>query len=174
MADTMDLGKAGGGRVGTQRYVIGVIDPSSKWCHAEVFQGKAPKQEQTRQVLLNGLKSLRDGLVEHKDGNAAQVFDENGALLHTLVFASDNGNEFKGGFTDAARQDLLDAGLITSGDRFVHRLNLASAPTQAAHIKSKGLGNASFLYQLGRTNGDAVKGSYRREAGPHTCYWGGS
>ena len=32
MADTMDLGKAGGGRAGTQRYVIGVIDPSSKWC----------------------------------------------------------------------------------------------------------------------------------------------
>ena len=58
MADTMDLGKAGGGRAGTQRYVIGMIDPSSKWCHAEVFQGKAPKQEQTRQVLLNGLKLL--------------------------------------------------------------------------------------------------------------------
>jgi hypothetical protein len=29
--------------------------------------------------------------------------------------------------------------------------------------KSKGLGNASFLYQIARTNGDAVKGSYRRE-----------
>ena len=28
--------------------------------------------------------------------------------------------------------------------------------------KSKGLGNASFLYQIARTNGDAVKGSYRR------------
>lgn len=55
-------------------------------------------------------------------------------MLHTLVYASDQGVEFKGGFTDAARQDLLDAGLITSGDRFVHRLNLASAPTQAAHI----------------------------------------
>ena len=29
--------------------------------------------------------------------------------------------------------------------------------------KSKGLGNASFLYQIERTNGDPVKGSYRRE-----------
>jgi hypothetical protein len=29
--------------------------------------------------------------------------------------------------------------------------------------KSKGLGNASFLYQIARTNGDPVKGSYRRE-----------
>ena len=29
--------------------------------------------------------------------------------------------------------------------------------------KSKGLGNASFLYQIARTNGDAMKGSYRRE-----------
>ena len=29
--------------------------------------------------------------------------------------------------------------------------------------KSKGLGNASFLYQIARTNGDAVTGSYRRE-----------
>ena len=35
-------------------------------------------------MLLNGLKSLRDGLLEHKDDNAAQVFDENGALLQTL------------------------------------------------------------------------------------------
>ena len=44
---------------------------------------------------------MRDGLLEHKDGNAAQVFDENGALLHTLVYASDQGVEFKGVFTDA-------------------------------------------------------------------------
>ena len=29
--------------------------------------------------------------------------------------------------------------------------------------RSKGLGNASFLYQIARTNGDPVKGSYRRE-----------
>ena len=29
--------------------------------------------------------------------------------------------------------------------------------------RSKGLGNASFLYQIARTNGDAVAGSYRRE-----------
>ena len=135
MADTMDLGKAGGGRAGTQRYVIGIIDPSSKWVHAEVFQGKAPREEQTRQVLVNGLKSLRDGLLAHKTGNSAQVFDDKGALLHTLVFASDNGNEFKGGFTEAARKDLVDAGLITGADRFIHRYNLASAPTQAAHIE---------------------------------------
>ena len=73
MADTMDLGKAGGGRAGTQRYVICIIDPSSKWVHAEVFQGKAPREEQTRQVLVNGLKSLRDGLLAHKTGNSTQV-----------------------------------------------------------------------------------------------------
>ena len=54
-------------------------------------------------------QSLRDGLLEHKDGNAAQVFDENGALLHTLVYASDNGNEFKGEFTDAARQAISNS-----------------------------------------------------------------
>ena len=78
MADTMDLGKAGGGRAGTQRYVTGIIDPSSKWVHAEVFQGKAPREEQTRQVLVNGLKSLRDGLLAHKTGNSAQVFSSQG------------------------------------------------------------------------------------------------
>ena len=50
-------------------------------------------------MVLDGLKSLRDGLLEHKDSNAAQEFDENGALLHTLEFASDNGGEFKGGFS---------------------------------------------------------------------------
>eukprot|EP01043_Picozoa_sp_COSAG02_P080698 COSAG02_NODE_19315_length_888_cov_2.983523_1_plen_217_part_01 len=35
--------------------------------------------------------------------------------------------------------------------------------TKVTKQKSKGLGNASFLYQIERTNGDAVKGSYRRE-----------
>jgi hypothetical protein len=35
--------------------------------------------------------------------------------------------------------------------------------TKVTTQKSKGLGNASFLYQIVRTNGDAVKGSYRRE-----------
>lgn len=35
--------------------------------------------------------------------------------------------------------------------------------TKVTKQKSKGLGNASFLYQIERTNGDPVKGSYRRE-----------
>ena len=35
--------------------------------------------------------------------------------------------------------------------------------TKVTTQKSKGLGNASYLYQIARTNGDAVKGSYRRE-----------
>ena len=64
MADTMDLGRAGGGRAGTQRYVVGITDPSSKWCHAEVFQGTAAKQEHTRQVLLNGLVVMNHGSLD--------------------------------------------------------------------------------------------------------------
>ena len=35
--------------------------------------------------------------------------------------------------------------------------------TKVTKQKSKGLENASFLYQIARANGDAVKGSYRRE-----------
>jgi hypothetical protein len=36
-------------------------------------------------------------------------------------------------------------------------------PLKVTKQKSKGLGNAPFLYQIERTSGDAVKGSYRRE-----------
>jgi hypothetical protein len=138
MADTMSLGKDGGGRAATQQFVIGVIDPSSKWAHAEIFQGKAPTQEQSMQVVVNSLKLLRDGLLEHKPGNAAQVFDANGALEHTLVLASDNGSEFGSGkpaYADALRERLLQEGLVTSAERFKHHFNLASAPTQSAHIE---------------------------------------
>ena len=39
----------------------------------------------------------------------------------------------------------------------------AARVSKVTKQKSKGLGNASFLYQIARTNGDAVKGSYRRE-----------
>ena len=35
MMDTMSLGKDGGGRSGKQSWVIGVIDPSSKWAHVD-------------------------------------------------------------------------------------------------------------------------------------------
>jgi hypothetical protein len=138
MMDTMSLGKDGGGRSGKQAWVIGTIDPSSKWTHAEIFQGTAPTQAQSMQVLINALKSLRDGLLEHKASNAAQVFNSSGALEHTLVLATDNGSEFgsgKPGFAEALRKRLLDEGLIQNGEKFVHRFNLASAPTQSSHIE---------------------------------------
>ena len=85
----------------------------TKWAHAEIFQGKAPTQEQSIQVVANALKLLRDGLLEHKPSNAAQVFDTNGALEHTLVLASDQGGEFGSGkrtYADALRERLLHWG----------------------------------------------------------------
>eukprot|EP01043_Picozoa_sp_COSAG02_P076848 COSAG02_NODE_16533_length_1076_cov_1.328557_1_plen_308_part_00 len=88
------------------------------------------------------------------------------------MYASDQGVEFKGGFTDATRQDLLDAGLITSGDRFVHRLNLASAPTQATHIerlwstlrtKLKLAAQAEFGGIARKVAKDARRGTYTKK-----------
>ena len=58
----MDLGAFGGGKAKTQRYVIGVIDPSSKWVHCEVFQGKSPTPAQARQVVVNALLKLGNQL----------------------------------------------------------------------------------------------------------------
>ncbi len=138
MGDTMSLGKDGGGKARTQQFIIGVIDPSSKWAHAEIFQGKAPTQEQSIQVIVNALTKLRDGILVHKDSNSAQVFDASGALEHTLTLASDNGTEWGSGkqnYAEALRERLLEEGLITSGERFVHRFTLASAPTQSSHIE---------------------------------------
>ena len=51
---------------------------------------------------------------------------------------TDNGSEFgsgKPGFAEALRKRLLDEGLIQNGEKFVHRFNLASAPTQSSHIE---------------------------------------
>ena len=62
----MDLGKAGGGRAaGTQRRVIGWVDPSSKWVHAEVFQGAEaganPSSVNVQRLVCSGL-TFSDGL----------------------------------------------------------------------------------------------------------------
>ena len=138
MMDTMNLGEWGGGRTKTQRFVIGAIDPSSKWAHAEVFQGTAPTQQQSAQVLVNALKQLRSGVLKHDQGNVDNVFASTGELLHTLVVACDLGTEFGAGgdtFRDLLRQRLIAENLITSTEKLIQRFNLASTPTQAAHIE---------------------------------------
>ena len=60
MTDTMHLGAFGGGKAKTQRYVIGAIDPSSKWVHCEVFQGKSPTQGMSKDDALTRLKESLD------------------------------------------------------------------------------------------------------------------
>eukprot|EP01044_Picomonas_judraskeda_P017451 COSAG03_NODE_3286_length_2100_cov_3.301849_4_plen_196_part_00 len=40
--------------------MIGAIDPSSKFAHAEIFQGTAPKQADSLEVLVNALKAMRE------------------------------------------------------------------------------------------------------------------
>ena len=77
---------------------------------------------------------MREGILAHKDSNSAQVFDASGALEHTLTLATDQGTEWGSGkqsYAEALRERLLEEGLITSAERFVHRFNLASAPTQS-------------------------------------------
>ena len=138
MMDTMNLGEWGGGKAKTQRFVIGVIDPSSKWAYAEVFQGTAPTPRQAMQVLVNALKQLRAGLLAHDGDNEDNAFAANGELLHTVVLGTDNGSEFGAGkfaFRDELRRQLLAENLIASEDKLLQRFNLASTPTQAAHIE---------------------------------------
>jgi hypothetical protein len=132
MMDTMNLGEWGGGRAKTQRYVIGAIDPSSKWAHAKVFQGTTPTPWQAMQVLVNALKQLCVGLLKHDEDNKDNVFATSGELLHMVVLGTDNGSEFgvgKYAFRDELQQWLLVENLIASEEKLVQRFNLASTPT---------------------------------------------
>ena len=98
-------------------------------------------------VVNRGIQACGEGILgpslsivtsKCKASNAAQVFNSSGALEHTLVLGSDLGFEFgssKQGFAEALRKRLLDEGLIQNGEKFVHRFNLASAPTQSSHIE---------------------------------------
>jgi hypothetical protein len=96
--DTLDLGRWGGGPQGRQRFVISIIDPASRWVYSEIApQRPAPTPQDSRAVVINGLLSLRDGILEHDGTNNANVFDSDGALVHELTLVSDRGNELGGG-----------------------------------------------------------------------------
>ena len=138
MMDTLDLGAWGGGPAKTQRYIISIIDPSSKWVYAEIFAATAPKKEDAIKVFVTAMQLLRDGPLQYKARNKENVFDSNGTLLHSVRAANDRGLEFgsgKSSFADELTDRLLDDKLIASNDKFTQRFNLASAPTQAAHIE---------------------------------------
>ena len=55
-----------GGAQGRQRFVISMIDPASRWVYSEIApQRLAPTPQDSRAVVINGLLSLRDGILEH-------------------------------------------------------------------------------------------------------------
>ena len=137
--DTLDLGRWGGGAQGRQRYVISVIDPASRWVYSEIApQRLAPTPQDSRAVVINGLLSLRDGILEHDGANRANVFDSDGALVHELTLVSDNGNELGGGkphYREVLAEKLLAQGLIRDSSMFKHRYTLSQTPSQAAFIE---------------------------------------
>ena len=105
---------------------------------------------------MNTLKAMRE-IVPYAATNKENVFGPDGTLLHTLIAATDRGNEFGAGkgvqkdvyahmkdtddesiedsFEDKARQRLVAEGLISAPNHFFQRFNMASAPTQVAFIE---------------------------------------
>eukprot|EP01043_Picozoa_sp_COSAG02_P020144 COSAG02_NODE_986_length_15452_cov_17.818602_13_plen_157_part_00 len=103
-------------------------------------QRAAPTPQDSRAVIINGLLSLRMGILEYDGANKANVFDSNGALVHELTLVSDNGNELGGGkpqYREVLAQKLLDQGLIRDESQLKHRYTLSQTPSQAAfrHIR---------------------------------------
>ena len=52
-------------------------------------------------MIVNGLLSLRAGILKYDTANKSNVFDQSGALVHTLTLATDQGNELGGNKPDA-------------------------------------------------------------------------
>jgi hypothetical protein len=89
-------------------------------------------------VVINGLLSLRDGILEHDGANKANVFDRDGALVHELTLVTDNGNELGGGkaqYREVLAEKLLAQGLIRDESQLKHRYTLSQTPSQAAFIE---------------------------------------
>ena len=139
MIDTMDLGKWAGGSQGRQRYVISMIDPASRWVYSQIApQRPAPTPQDSRDVVIKGLLSLRDGILEYDGANKANVFGPDGALVHELTLVSDNGNELGGGkpqYREVLAEKLLEQGLIRDSSMLKHRYTLSQTPSQAAFIE---------------------------------------
>ena len=137
--DTLDLGRWGGGAQGRQRYVISIIDPASRWVYSEIApQRLAPTPQDSRAVVINGLLSLRDGILEYDGANKANVFGPDGALVHELKLVTDRGNELGGGkpqYREVLAEKLLERGLIRDESMLKHRYSLSQTPTQNAFIE---------------------------------------
>jgi hypothetical protein len=89
-------------------------------------------------VVINGLLSLRHGILEHDGANKSNVFSSDGALVHELTLVTDNGNELGGGkqqYREVLAQKLLDQGLIRDASQLKHRYTLSQTPSQAAFIE---------------------------------------
>ena len=95
MIDTADLGAVGGLADSKQRFIISMIDPASRWAHSEIFGTKAPRAQDARQVIRDGLLELRAGPLAYEATNKENVFDANGHLTKALTVMSDRGGEFK-------------------------------------------------------------------------------
>jgi hypothetical protein len=61
----------------------------------------APRPQDSMAMIVNGLLSLRAGILKYDTANKSNVFDQSGALVHTLTLATDQGNELGGNKPDA-------------------------------------------------------------------------
>ena len=74
-----------------------MIDPASRWVYSEIApQRDAPRPQDSMAMIVNGLLSLRAGILKYDTDNKSNVFDQSGALVHTLTLATDQGNELGG------------------------------------------------------------------------------
>ena len=162
--DTLDIGKTYAGKEdGKQRWVQVIVDPASRYVWATIRSGTSVPAWRTTEGLVSMLKELREGVLRHGD-HAFNVFDENGALVRKLRAAVDGGPEFKPGqgrsFDDYAFEKLRDAGLVSGRGMFTAKVNLASAPNQAAYVERMN----STIRQKIRLAIQSEQGSIRRTA----------
>lgn len=141
--DTLDLGAWGGGSQGKQRYIISCIDTGSRYAYSEIIdQVPAPRPQDSTKVFLNMLKTLRQGPLKYDAAHGGNnVFNAQGQLAHTVHLLSDQGNEFSlpksanQTYEQRMRDRLVAENLVMAPEKFIHRMNDSSQPTQSAFIE---------------------------------------
>ena len=170
--DSLNLGDYGG-QGGRQKWISVIVDPATRYVAATAHgtaSGGAPKASVSIANLVTMLSDLRRGPLRYNASNTANVFGQDGALVHRLRLSTDGGSEFRiaggGDFGDRLYEKLAAASppLVSDRTMLSHSYNPPSQPTAAAFVERM---NQSIRSKL-RMAVQAEQGDIRRSTARDT------
>ena len=121
-----------------------IVDASTRYVAATAHgtaSGGAPKASVSIANLVTMLSDLRRGPLQYNAANKANVFGQDGALVHRLRLSTDAGSEFRiaggGNFGDRLFEKLAATNppLVRDRSMLSHSYNPPSQPTAAAFVE---------------------------------------